>query len=124
MDTFTVLAESTRRSIVEMIVRRGALTATEISDQFDSSPPAISQHLKVLRDADILRVEKRGRQRIYQLNAAALDEIDEWVSRTKELWNARFDRLERILSLETAKSLNAAKQSKTPTKGRRKKSKK
>ena len=104
MDTFTVLAEPTRRKMVEMIARQGKLTATQIGERFDSSAPAISQHLKVLLDADVLRVEKQGRQRIYQLNVAAIDEIEAWVRKTKDLWDARFDRLDRLLSKEIKKS--------------------
>ena len=99
-----VLAEPTRRSIVEMVARRGALTATEIGDKFDASPPAISQHLKVLREANVLHVEKRGRERIYRLNTSAIDEIDKWIKRMQELWDARFDRLDKLLSSETKRS--------------------
>lgn len=103
MDAFTALAEPTRRSIVEMVARQGALTVTEISRPFRSSRPAISQHLKVLRDADFLRVEKRGRRRFYRLNVAPINEIDRWVERTKRLWNGRLDRLDQLLARETGR---------------------
>ena len=92
MDAFTVLGEPTRRSIVETVARRGALTAGEISSKFTVSAPAISQHLKVLRDAKILHVERRGRQKVYRVNREAIDEIDRWVAETKKVWEARLDR--------------------------------
>jgi len=98
MDTFTALAERTRRSIIETLAERGELSATDIADKFDSSPPAISQHLKVLREAKLVRVEKRSRQRIYRLNPAGMDEIDRWVRQTKELWEGRLDRLDKLIS--------------------------
>ena len=89
MDIFTALAEPTRRTIIEMLAEKGELSATDISDQFDSSPPAISQHLKVLREAKLVRMEKRSRQRIYQINPSAMQELGQWMK--------RFDRLEKIL---------------------------
>lgn len=98
MDIFTALAEPTRRTIVGMVAARGELSATDISHKFNASPPAISQHLKVLREADVLRVEKRGRRRLYRLNPKGIDEVDRWVRQTKELWDARLDRLDMLVS--------------------------
>jgi DNA-binding transcriptional ArsR family regulator len=73
MDIFTALAEPTRRSIIEMLARTGAAFGNgDIRYRFDSSPPAISQHLKVLREAKLVRMEKRSRQRIYEINPRAL----------------------------------------------------
>ena len=92
MDIFTALAEPTRRSIIEMLAEKGALSVTDISDQFDSSPPAISQHLKVLREAKLVRMEKRSRQRIYQIDPGAIHQLGEWMK--------RFDRLEKVLQTE------------------------
>jgi DNA-binding transcriptional ArsR family regulator len=60
MDKFHALAESTRRKIIEMLAREGALTATEICEEFQVSPSAISQHLKILREANLVRMEKRA----------------------------------------------------------------
>lgn len=97
MDIFTALAEPTRRTIIETLAERGELSASDIADRFDSSPPAISQHLKVLREAKLVRMEKRSRQRMYRLNPAGIDEIDRWVRQTKELWDGRFDRLDTLL---------------------------
>ncbi len=100
MDIFTALAEPTRRIIIEMLAERGELSATDISDKFDSSPPAISQHLKVLRDTKLVRVEKRSRQRIYQINPRAMNEFEQWVKHTTELWNHRLDKLDKVLQKE------------------------
>ena len=68
MDKFHALAEPTRRQIVEMLAREGSMTAGDIQARFSVSAPAISQHLKVLREAGVVQVEKRAQQRIYRIN--------------------------------------------------------
>jgi DNA-binding transcriptional ArsR family regulator len=95
MDIFAAIAEPTRRSIIEMLAQKGELSVADISDKFHSSPPAISQHLKVLLEAKLVRVEKRSRQRIYQINPSAMNELEQWVR--------RFDRLDKILQAEKRK---------------------
>ncbi len=100
MDIFTALAEPTRRSIVEMLARSGPLSATEISEQFPVSPPAISQHLKVLREAKVVLMEKRAQQHMYRLNPDALFELEGWASHMTHLWNQRFDALDMVLEAE------------------------
>ncbi len=98
MDLFDALAEPTRRNIIEMLARSGQLSATDISDKFNVSPPAISQHLKVLREAKLVDMEKRAQQRIYTINANTLLELEKWASKMNELWGERFDRLDKVLS--------------------------
>ncbi len=100
MDTFSALADPTRRHIVELIASGGQLSATDISDKFKISPPAISQHLKVLREARLIDMEKRAQQRIYRINPGAIDELEDWVHKMKKLWNERFSRLEKLLAKE------------------------
>jgi uncharacterized protein YndB with AHSA1/START domain len=100
MDIFSALAEPTRRTIVEMLARNGPLSATEISARFPVSPPAISQHLKVLREAQVVLMEKRAQQRIYQLNPDAIVELEQWAKGMMQLWNQRFDALEKVLEAE------------------------
>ena len=100
MDIFTILAEPTRRTIVEMLAERGALPASEIGDEFSASPPAISQHLKVLREAKVVRVKKQGQQRIYSIDPGAMQEIEAWIKKTKQMWEGRLDRLDKVLKAE------------------------
>ena len=78
MDKFTALADPTRRDIIEMLAIHGQLCASEISDKFQVSPSAISQHLKVLREANLVRMEKRAQQRIYRINRATMVELEAW----------------------------------------------
>ena len=96
MDTFSALAEPHRRSILEMLASEGQLSATAIARKFRVSPPAISQHLKVLREAGLLRMEKRAQQRLYQVNPEAMHELEGWARRMAEQYERRFDALERI----------------------------
>lgn len=103
MDIFSAFAEPNRRTIVELLASCGPLSATEIYEQFRVSPPAISQHLKVLREANVVLMEKRAQQHVYWLNPAALFALEGWAEHMTDLWNQRFDALERVLEAEKKK---------------------
>lgn len=98
MDAFTALAEPTRREIIELLAKKGEMNATDIYNKFTSSPPAISQHLKILREAKLVDMEKRSQKRIYSLNAKGLLELEMWIEKMTKLWNKRFDKLDKILA--------------------------
>jgi DNA-binding transcriptional ArsR family regulator len=97
MDTFQALAEPRRREIIELLASRGRLTATDISDTFKISPPAISQHLKVLREAKLVEMEKKAQTRIYTINTNGLQELEEWTRKMRDSWEKKFNRLDTIL---------------------------
>lgn len=97
MDVYAALAEPNRRRIIELIAKKGSLTSTDISEEFSITPPAISQHLKVLRESQLVQVEKVAQRRIYRINADKLSEIEEWIEKLKKVWNARFNRLDDVL---------------------------
>ena len=100
MDTFHALADSNRRKIMELLARDGRLTATEICGQFSVSPQAISQHLKVLREARLVKVEKKAQQRIYQINPGTVLELEGWTKQLRQLWDQRYDALDQVLEKE------------------------
>ncbi len=102
MDAFHALAEPRRRKVVEILVHRGRLSASEICDEFDVTPQAISQHLKVLREAHVLRMEKKAQQRLYSFNPKAMRQIEVWTAEIGRLWESRLDRLEKSLKEEQA----------------------
>jgi DNA-binding transcriptional ArsR family regulator len=104
MDIFSALAEPTRRSILEILARNGQLSATDISGKFPVSPSAISQHLKVLREAKLVQMEKRAQQRMYQLNPDAMLELEAWARHMTQLWQQRFDALDAVLEAEKKKT--------------------
>lgn len=97
MEAFAALADTTRRNIVEMIARQGQMSASDICQQFHVSPPAISQHLKVLRQAQILQMEKQAQRRIYSINQSGMREIADWLNEIQGLWERRLDALDHYL---------------------------
>lgn len=82
---------------MEMLAANGNLAASDIYRKFKASPPAISQHLKVLRSANLVRVEKRAQKRIYYVNPGPMKELEQWIKRFTADWQERHDRLEAIL---------------------------
>jgi len=96
MQSFAALSDPTRRRIVELL-SRGERSAGEIVAEFEMSAPAISQHLRTLREAGLVRVRVDAQRRIYALERAALDEIDAWLAEVRRFWSKRLDALEREL---------------------------
>lgn len=103
MDMFEALADPTRRHIVELLAANGELAATAIYEQFSVSPQAISQHLKVLREANVVVMEKRAQKHVYRLNAQTLSEFETWVQRAKQRWEESFSALDQVLEREKKK---------------------
>ncbi len=99
MHGFAVLGDPTRRRIVEMLATRD-LPAGAIARRFDMTPPAVSQHLKLLRDAGLVAVRRDAQRRIYTLDPRGLAELDAWLARFRRFWGGRLDALERELSRE------------------------
>ena len=104
MDAFLALAEPTRRNIMEILVKSGNLSASDIYRKFKSTPPAISQHLKVLREANLVRVEKRAQKRIYYVNPEPMKELEKWIQLFTKDWQDRHDRLEAMLKNQMEKN--------------------
>lgn len=96
MDAFVALADPTRRRIVESLTA-GERAFGDIAADFDISGPAVSQHLKVLRDAGIVGVRRDAQRRIYSLDPRGLDDMSDWLNRLRGFWNHRLDDLERAL---------------------------
>src|SRR3989344_7073700 len=105
MDVFAALAVPTRRNIIEMLASRGRLSATDICDKFEISPPAVSQHLKVLREVHLITVEREGQYRYYQLDLEGMYEFERWIQKMTDLWGKRFDTLDKVLEAEKGKLL-------------------
>jgi DNA-binding transcriptional ArsR family regulator len=97
MDTFTALADPTRRHIIELLATREQ-SFGELADRFEMSRPAVSQHLKVLRDADIVASRPDAQRRVYRLNDNALDDLEQWIASVRRFWSGALDELERVLS--------------------------
>jgi len=103
MDMFVALADSTRRTILELLASNGELSATAIYENFSVSPQAISQHLKVLREAHLVEMEKHAQKHMYRLNPQTLSQFEAWVSQTRQRWSERFEALDAVLEHEKQK---------------------
>jgi DNA-binding transcriptional ArsR family regulator len=99
MDAFAALADPTRRNILTML-GAGARSAGEIAAGFAISPPAISQHLKALREARLIQVRTDAQRRIYSIDPAGLREVDRWLNQYRSFWNSKLDKLEERLRAE------------------------
>jgi DNA-binding transcriptional ArsR family regulator len=99
MNVVAALSDPTRQRIVEML-SRGPLSSGEIAGRFKVSAPAISQHLKTLRSAKLVRVRAAAQRRIYELDPDGITEISEWLERIKRFWSTRLDALEMQLKEE------------------------
>ena len=100
---FMALADPIRRNILEILATSGELSATAIYEQFPVSPQAVSQHLKVLREANLVEMEKRAQKRLYRLNPQTLSQFEAWVQQMQQRWNERFDALDTVLEIEKKK---------------------
>jgi DNA-binding transcriptional ArsR family regulator len=103
VDMFIALADPTRRNILELLANSGELPATAIYQHFPISPPAVSQHLKVLREAHLVEMEKRAQQHVYRLNPETLSEFEAWVKHMQQRWEERFAALDIVLEREKKK---------------------
>ena len=96
MTAYSALAEPSRRRILDLL-RDGERSVTELVAHLDLSQPGVSKHLKVLRDAGLVRVRPEGKRRWYGLRAQPLAEVAEWLEPYRRHWSARLDALERHL---------------------------
>jgi DNA-binding transcriptional ArsR family regulator len=99
MQSLSAIADPTRRRIVELLAARER-TAGELVREFAMSAPAISQHLKVLRDAGLVKTRVDGQSRVQSLDPNGLGDIEDWLEKTHAVWSRRLDALERELRAE------------------------
>lgn len=89
MNPFAALADQTRREIVMLLAEKGELAATHISKSLEVPAPAVSQHLKTLKESGVVQMRKQGQMRLYRIADTGLGEMDLWLSRVSELRRAR-----------------------------------
>ena len=93
MQALEALSDPTRRRIVELLAD-GERTAGDIAAQFPITRPAVSRHLRVLRESGLVRAREEAQRRLYSLDPAPLAELDEWLDRYRGFWPQRLDALE------------------------------
>ena len=96
-DIFQAIADPTRRAIIALIAIQ-AMTPNAIAEHFDTTRQAISKHLKVLTECELVRQEHHGREIYYQLEIDKMKEIDKWLEQFRKIWESRFQQLDQLLS--------------------------
>ncbi len=95
-DIFQAIADPTRRAIIALIATH-AMTPNAIAEHFDSTRQAVSKHLKILAECDLVNQESKGREILYSLQIEKMKEIEIWLEQFKKLWENRFDQLDELL---------------------------
>lgn len=95
-DVFQAIADPTRRAIILLIAVQ-AMTPNAIAEHFDISRQAVSKHLRILTECELVKQEQSGREIFYQLNGNKMQEIDKWLEQFRKLWEGRFNELDKVL---------------------------
>jgi len=97
IETFAALAEPNRFRIVELL-RSGGRSVNDIGTRLRLNQPQVSKHLRVLKTAGLVDVRPRAQQRVYELRAEPLRELDQWLASYRQLWDARFQQLDELFA--------------------------
>jgi DNA-binding transcriptional ArsR family regulator len=96
-DIFQAIADPTRRAIIALIAVQ-SMTPNALAEHFDTSRQAISKHLKVLTECEMVKQEFQGREIYYQLEIDKMKEIDIWLDQFRKIWETQFNQLDKVLS--------------------------
>ena len=96
-DIFQAIADPTRRAIIALIAIQ-ALTPNAIAEHFDTSRQAVSKHLRILAECELITQEQKGREIYYRLEIDKMKEIDEWLEQYRKIWETRYEQLDTLLA--------------------------
>jgi DNA-binding transcriptional ArsR family regulator len=96
-DIFQAIADPTRRAIITLIALQ-AMTPNAIADNFNTSRQAVSKHLRILTECELVKQEQQGREIYYSLEIEKMKEIDNWLNELMRIWETRFNQLTDVLS--------------------------
>ncbi|MEJ7847387.1 MAG: metalloregulator ArsR/SmtB family transcription factor [Pyrinomonadaceae bacterium] len=96
-DIFQAIADPTRRAIIALVALQ-AMTPNAIAEYFDTSRQAVSKHLRILTECELVRQEQTGREIYYSLEINKMKEIDKWLEQYRKIWETRFSQLDDVLS--------------------------
>lgn len=96
-DIFQAIADPTRRAIIALVAMQ-AMTPNAIAEHFDTSRQAVSKHLRILAECELVIPEQRGREIYYSLEINKMKEIDEWLEQYRKIWESRFEQLDAVLA--------------------------
>lgn len=95
-DIFQAIADPTRRAILVLLIAQ-AMTPNALAEHFDSTRQAVSKHIKILNECELLEQRKSGREIYYQLKVDKMKEIDQWLEQFRKQWEDRFSQLDQVL---------------------------
>ena len=95
-DIFQAIADPSRRAIL-LLVASQTITAGAIANHFDGARSTISKHIQILTECGLVEAEPQGREIYYKLNIKKMDEVDVWLDQLRQIWEDRFDNLDRYL---------------------------
>lgn len=95
-DVFQALADPTRRAILLLIAAQ-SMTPNALAEEFQSSRQAVSKHIQILTECELVKQEKRGREIYYHINAKKIDEVDKWIEQFRNIAEAQFNQLDKLL---------------------------
>ena len=96
-DIFQAIADPTRREILSFIAAK-KMTPNSLAEKFPSSRQAISKHIKILLECDLLEQEKIGREIYYEFNPQKMQQVDKWIEQFRKLWEDKFNQLDKLLN--------------------------
>jgi DNA-binding transcriptional ArsR family regulator len=96
-DVFQAIADPTRRAIIALIALR-AMTPNALAEHFDTTRQAVSKHLRILTECEVVTQEQSGREIYYRLEIDKMKEIDEWLEQYRKIWESRFEQLDKLLA--------------------------
>lgn len=96
-DVFQAIADPTRRAILLLIAAQ-AMTPNAIAEEFHTSRQAVSKHIQILTECELVKQEQKGREIYYHINATKINEVDQWVEKFKNLLQTQFNQLDTVLS--------------------------
>jgi DNA-binding transcriptional ArsR family regulator len=97
-DVFQAIADPTRRAIIALVALQ-AMTPNAIAEHFDTSRQAVSKHLRILTECELVHQEQRGREIYYSLEIEKMKEIDEWLEQYRKIWETRYEQLGEVLEV-------------------------
>ena len=95
-DIFQAIADPTRRAIISLIALQ-AMTPNALAQRFDTSRQAVSRHIKILTECELVRQELSGREIYYHFNPKKMKEVDKWLDQFRDLWETRYNQLDKVL---------------------------
>ena len=96
-DVFQAVADPTRRAILTLLVT-GAMTPNAIAEHFNSSRQAVSKHIQILTECEVVTPQQNGREIHYHYNPEKMKEIDIWLEQLRKMWENRFNQLDNLLN--------------------------